>query len=42
MEILEVKNICKRFGENEVLRGIGFSLEKGEILSIIGSSPYAA
>lgn len=38
MEILEVKNICKRFGENEVLRGIGFSLEKGEILSIIGSS----
>lgn len=38
MEILEVKNICKRFGGNEVLRGIGFSLEQGEILSIIGSS----
>lgn len=38
MEILKVSNICKRFGENEVLRGIGFSLEQGEILSIIGSS----
>lgn len=38
MAILEVKNIRKRFGENEVLRGIGFSLEKGEILSVIGSS----
>ncbi len=38
MEILSVKNIRKKFGENEVLRGIDFSMERGEILSIIGSS----
>jgi len=36
--ILEVKNIKKSFGENEVLRGIDFTLERGEVLVIIGSS----
>ncbi len=38
MSVLEVKNIKKRFGKTEVLKGIDFSLEKGEVLSIIGSS----
>ncbi len=38
MSVLEVKNITKKFGKTEVLRGIDFSLEKGEVLSIIGSS----
>ena len=38
MAILEIKNIHKRFGNNEVLKGINFELEKGEVLSIIGSS----
>ncbi len=38
MAVLEVKNIHKRFGNNEVLKGISFELEKGEVLSIIGSS----
>ncbi len=38
MPILEIKNLKKSFGKNEVLRGIDFSLEKGEILTIIGSS----
>ena len=38
MALLEVKNIKKSFGKTEVLRGIDFSLEKGEVLSIIGSS----
>lgn len=38
MAILEVKNINKKFGSNEVLKGINFSLEAGEVLSIIGSS----
>ena len=38
MSILEVKDIYKSFGRNHVLRGINFSLEKGEVLSIIGSS----
>jgi polar amino acid transport system ATP-binding protein len=36
--MLEVKNICKSFGDVSVLKGIDFSLEKGEVLSIIGSS----
>ena len=35
---LEVKNITKKFGETDVLKGIDFSLEKGQVLSIIGSS----
>lgn len=38
MAILDVKNIHKSFGNNEVLKGIDFSLEKGDVLSIIGSS----
>lgn len=38
MAFLEVNNYHKRFGENEVLKGISFSLEKGEVLAIIGSS----
>lgn len=38
MPILEVRNIKKNFGSTEVLKGINFSLEKGEVLSIIGSS----
>ena len=38
MSVLEVKSIKKRFGKTEVLKGIDFSLEKGEVLSIIGSS----
>lgn len=36
--ILEVTNIKKSFGSFEVLKGISFSLQKGEVLSIIGSS----
>lgn len=38
MSILEVKNIKKSFGKTEVLKGIDFTLNKGEVLSIIGSS----
>ena len=38
MPILEVSNLKKSFGKTEVLKGIDFSLEKGEVLSIIGSS----
>ena len=38
MAVLEVSNITKRFGKTEVLKGIDFSLEKGQVLSIIGSS----
>ena len=38
MALLEVQNIHKSFGPVEVLKDISFSLEKGEVLSIIGSS----
>lgn len=38
MSVLEVKDIKKAFGKTEVLKGISFSLEKGEVLVIIGSS----
>ena len=38
MPVLEIKNIQKSFGKTEVLKGISFSLNKGEVLSIIGSS----
>ena len=38
MSVLEVKNIRKNFGKTEVLKGISFSLEKGEVLAVIGSS----
>lgn len=38
MTFLEIKNIKKSFGKNEVLKDISFSLNKGEVLSIIGSS----
>ncbi len=38
MAILEVKNLCKSFGKVEVLKGIDFSMEEGEVVSIIGSS----
>ncbi len=38
MSVLTVNNIQKKFGKTEVLKGISFSLEKGEVLAIIGSS----
>lgn len=37
-EILKVENFRKRFGQTEVLKGINFSMEKSEVLVIIGSS----
>ena len=38
MAILEVKNIKKNFGANQVLMDVSFSLEEGQVLAIIGSS----
>lgn len=37
-KILEVQHLSKRFGENEVLKDINFSVHKGEVVCIIGSS----
>ena len=38
MPRLEVKNLQKGFGGTEVLRGVSFTLESGQVLAIIGSS----
>lgn len=38
MSILRVENIKKSFGKTEVLKNISFSLEKGDVVAIIGSS----
>ncbi|NLK39543.1 MAG: amino acid ABC transporter ATP-binding protein [Clostridiales bacterium] len=38
MPILEVQELEKCYGKTPVLKGINFSLNKGEVLSIIGSS----
>ena len=38
MALLQVENIQKRFGNNQVLKGVNFTLERGQVLAIIGSS----
>ena len=38
MAFLETKNLCKSFGETKVLKGINFTMEKGQVVSVIGSS----
>lgn len=38
MPLLEVKHIGKSFKHNEVLKDINFSVNKGEVVAIIGSS----
>ena len=38
MTVLEVKNLIKGFGATDVLKGVSFSLEQGQVLAIIGSS----
>ena len=38
MAVLEVKNLKKHFEDLDVLKGVSFSLEKGQVLAIIGSS----
>ena len=38
MTVLEVKNLKKGFGATDVLKGVSFCLEQGQVLAIIGSS----
>ena len=38
MSILQVNNIKKNFGDTQVLKGVSFSLEQGQVVAIIGSS----
>ncbi|WP_103981339.1 amino acid ABC transporter ATP-binding protein [Helcococcus massiliensis] len=38
MPILEIKDLHKSFGNNEILKGVDFSVEEGQVITIIGSS----
>lgn len=38
MSFLEVRDIYKSFGKTEVIKGISLDVERGEVVSIIGSS----
>ena len=38
MNVLEVKDLYKHFGNVQVLKGVSFSMQEGEVISIIGSS----
>ena len=38
MPVLQVNNLKKGFGETQVLKGVSFGLEQGQVLAIIGSS----
>jgi len=38
MSFLEVTGLKKRFGSTSVLHGVDFTMEKGEVIAIIGSS----
>ena len=37
-KVLRVENLCKSFGDNHVLKSISLSMERGEVLAIIGAS----
>lgn len=37
-ELLQIKNLHKRFGDNTVLDGVSLSVEQGEVIVIIGPS----
>ena len=36
--MIEVENIVKRFGTLEVLKGVDFSVDKGEVVAVVGAS----
>jgi polar amino acid transport system ATP-binding protein len=38
MSLVELKNVVKRYGQNTVLNGVSLTVEKGEIIAIIGRS----
>ncbi len=38
MSLIEITEVKKRFGDNEVLKGINIDVEPGEVIAIIGKS----
>ncbi|HZK58170.1 MAG TPA: ATP-binding cassette domain-containing protein, partial [Clostridia bacterium] len=37
-KVIDIQHLSKSFGTNEVLKDINFSVNKGEVVCIIGSS----
>ena len=38
MHILDIRNVRKSFGDNEVLKDISLTVDQGEVVSVIGPS----
>lgn len=38
MSMLEIKNIHKSFGGNEILKGVDLAIDKGDVVVILGPS----
>ena len=38
MSMIEIKDLCKSFGDHEVLKGIDQNVDEGEVLCIVGPS----
>ena len=38
MSLIEVKGLCKSFGNLEVLKDVSFDVSEGEVVVIIGGS----
>ena len=36
--MIEVKNLCKSFGDLDVIKDVSFKIEEGDIFGIIGQS----
>ena len=41
MSMIEIKGLCKSFGDHEVLKGIDQNVEEGEVLCIVGPQRWA-
>ena len=38
MSVLEVQGLRKSFGSSEILKGIDFTVEQGDVIAILGPS----
>lgn len=36
--MIEVKDLCKNFGDEQILKGISLSIEEGEFVAVMGQS----
>ena len=36
--VLKIENLKKSFGDNEILKGISFEVDRGDVISVIGPS----